>query len=156
MSEDVPSHPSRRKTDHSLRPRENWYRDVWLFLISGVVLWAVITSVNASHDAKNAANSAEQATARLERISSQNASAILQVCSLTEATVRDNLGRLDQSVHFISDPENLTSNKSLVHTVKTVSIPFIIRQIDVARQNYPDACGTPPSIPKHLKYLFSP
>jgi hypothetical protein len=58
-------HPGERRYDKRrgdrfvIHARENWYRDVWLFIITGVVLFAVLTASQAGHDAVRASNDAK-------------------------------------------------------------------------------------------------
>jgi hypothetical protein len=44
--------PRRRRVDHGWRRliRENWYRDVWLLIISACVAWAAWSTVNLADD----------------------------------------------------------------------------------------------------------
>jgi hypothetical protein len=56
--------PKRRSTDRQLfKWRENAYRDVWLFLITVVVVIAVVVAVRGSDKAKHGSEQARQAVA---------------------------------------------------------------------------------------------
>lgn len=62
----------RRRSDQSLRSRlkfrarENWYRDVWLLIVSGIVLYTVVISTNNTQDAANLAFDNRQLLLRFE------------------------------------------------------------------------------------------
>lgn len=76
MSADRRETTGRRRADrwrHALTARENWYRDVWLLLLSAVVLWAAVASV--------------QNSARARHLAEGNRRAIEVSCAATSAVV---------------------------------------------------------------------
>jgi hypothetical protein len=65
--------------------RENAYRDVWLFVLTGIVLWAAVGSWNASHDAVDAVDAVQEERARNVYLS----------CEETNERHDETLGQLD-------------------------------------------------------------
>lgn len=45
-----PHRPTRRAGDRHFRPRENWHRDVWLLLITGLVAYALVSMAGVISD----------------------------------------------------------------------------------------------------------
>jgi hypothetical protein len=134
--------------------RRRSYRDVWLIAISVVVLWSTHTGQDTADDAKRASRDAKTAAETAKKASQKNRVAILQNCSLTLARLADNTTRLQQAVDYVNDPRNTSENPGLVRTVKTISIPFNVRQIKVDRKRFPSSCGSPPNLPRSLRPLF--
>ena len=68
--------PQRRRGDRGWRGvliRENAYRDVWLFFLTGLVLWATIASYNNSNEAS--------------RLAIENQKALRATCAATSAVI---------------------------------------------------------------------
>jgi hypothetical protein len=123
----------KRKRWHILL-RENWYRDVWLFLITGLVLAAILIS---QHEARQRED---------------------QTCTLFERNYRDAVQQLQQTYDYIGGL-NADDLKQSLNKAVLANIPLAERRAkNVVPPAYcnPDDTGLPgknPEIPKRPKGL---
>lgn len=47
---ETPGRRAEDKSRHHIRVRENWYRDVWLLIITGLTTWSVLTTMSTVND----------------------------------------------------------------------------------------------------------
>lgn len=90
------SHPSQRNSDKGWRRfvRDNWYRDVWLLVVSAVVLVAIIKALGAANDAKDNVAAIQDSRVALTR----------DTCEQQNSRHDNTIKRLNKLVNEIHDP----------------------------------------------------
>lgn len=83
-----------------IRSRENWYRDVWLFVITLVVLVTVVTAGYSFDRARDASISSKQASEDAKKIAIDNRNFIVQINN-------DAAARRDESCRYFEQQEEL-------------------------------------------------
>jgi hypothetical protein len=84
----------------TVRSRDNWYRDIWLFIITVVVLATVVTAGYSFDRAREASEDSRQASDDAKKIATDNAIFIRQIN-------RDGADRRDESCHYFEQQEAL-------------------------------------------------
>lgn len=98
-------HPDHHGAWEAVRSRDNWYRDVWLFVITVVVLATVVTAGysfdrarSASERARSASEDSRQASEDAKKIAIDNRSFI-------KAINRESIARRDESCRYFERQE---------------------------------------------------
>lgn len=112
--------------------RENWYRDVWMFVLSIIVVITVLNSANASNQAKDTAIKVQQdrSATILRTCREQNARHQGTVAKLTKLENTSTKSGVDQLVHLFSAAGiNITSTqKKALAAFEIAQIPQSIKQ----------------------------
>jgi hypothetical protein len=149
----VDAQPDRRAGDDRRRhhwPNENWYRDVWLLIVTIVVAWAVAASYKTSTDARDAAAANSRIIASIEREGRERRD---ETCRIFEAEQKSRVTQLRRTYDYVI---RLTPREraSTLNKFVFLGLPQMERQ--AGRSVSPPYCdepgvglpGSPPKVPK--------
>lgn len=109
--------------------RENWYRDVWLILITGVVAWSLLSLQDRQDEAAQQRRTIAVEQARADR----------QFCQLIVRRVEDRYDQVDQTRSYVKSPLS-QDDPNLRKLVLSFSLPQLERQALAERRLTPQIC----------------
>lgn len=125
----------RRASDKGWRVlvRENWYRDVWLLLVTAIVLWALLSARNATDVSQR------EVLARAAQVQRESLARAAQFCHLINSTHADRVARYRQTVKYLHSPAGKEPTL-LNQYIRKVSLPQTIDEIAQEAKAIPPIC----------------
>ncbi len=127
--------PTRRNGDRGWRVlvRENWYRDLWLLVVTGFVFWALLSAQEASDVNKR------EVVARAEQVNAESLARADQFCHLINSTHADRVHRYRQTIVYLRSPAG-KEHTLLNEYIRMVSLPQTLDEIRREAKATPPIC----------------